>query len=563
VDPPAKIRPLLKDLAWFALAIVVFGFGFNYLEYGRLASWSVMTSLRSSRGMFEVLVYLGTYLVSVAAIVAALFSKWRIVRGLTLAAVFVFLGLELCSRKITGENIGFSQVHTFFAEYAFAGQFVSSYGASVVKALLATAGVCAALWAVVRFVPLRLPPAWLALVPLGAVLIYGVLWKTVAFTDVYPSPLRVPMLAAYVSMNGLYTGPRRPVELQAASGPRPRVVIFIVDESIRGDYLQINGFGLPTTPHLASLAGTYLNFGVASSGTNISSGSNMILQSGMRVEDCPDRSQRSLKLPNVFQYARAAGYRTCFLDAQTPPGELSNYMRPSDVADIDVLYRVLEDPGALDERSRRDEMLVDKIKELVAEGDPVYIYVNKYGAHFHYERCYPPEGRQFTPTMDADEPIDASSAEAVANSYANAIRWSVDRFFSLLLPALDMSETVVLYTSDHGQSFKERRGVSTHGDRVDPPVSQANVPLLAWGDAVTRRFPEGVGTRRDRLDHFRLFPTELILMGYDEREVRLRYGLPLWETALTERTFLSGDLFGRGIVHINAFDEPDADGDAP
>jgi glucan phosphoethanolaminetransferase (alkaline phosphatase superfamily) len=205
-------------------------------------------------------------------------------------------------------------------------------------------------------------------------------------------------------------------------------------------------------------------------------------------------------------------------------------------------------------------MLVDKIKEIVAEPDAVYIYVNKYGAHFHYESTYPPEGRQFMPTMDPQKPIDASTPEAVANSYANAIRWNVDRFFRLLLPALDLRETVVLYTSDHGQSFKERRGVSTHGDRVNPPVTQANVPLLAWGDQLTRRFPDGVGDRRDRLDHFRLFSTQLILMGYDEREVRFRYGLPLWETAVTERTFLSGDLFGRGIVHINAFDEQE---DAP
>jgi glucan phosphoethanolaminetransferase (alkaline phosphatase superfamily) len=559
VDPPAKARPLLIHLAWFALATIVFAFGFNYLEYGHLASWTVVTSLRSSRGMFEVLVYLGTYVVSVAAIVAALFCRWRIARGAALAVVFVGLGLELCCRRITGDNIGFSQVHTFLTERTYTGEFLSSYAASVATALLLTAAVCGVLYAAVRFTRLRLAPAWLGLVPLAAALIYGVLWKTVAFTDVYPSPLRVPVLAAYVSLNRLYTGPRQPVELVARDAPRPRVLIFIVDESVRGDYLGINGFPEQTTPYLESLADGLLNFGVACAAANISSDSNMILQSGIRVEDCPDRAQRSLKLPTVFQYARAAGYRTCFLDAQTPSGELSNYMRPGDLADVDVHYQVLEDPQAEQPRYHRDELLVERIKQIVAEGDPVYIYVNKYGAHFHYESTYPPEARVFQPTMDPQRPIDASTPQEVANSYANAVLWSVDHFFRLLLPALDPRDTVVLYTSDHGQSFKERRGVSTHGDRVDPPATQANVPLLAWGDLVTRRFPDGVGPRRDRLDHFRLFPTQLILMGYEQRAVQLHYGLPLWADSFTDRTFLSGDLYGRGIVEINAFD----DGDAP
>ncbi|MHC4969682.1 MAG: sulfatase-like hydrolase/transferase, partial [Planctomycetota bacterium] len=220
-------------------------------------------------------------------------------------------------------------------------------------------------------------------------------------------------------------------------------------------------------------------------------------------------------------------------------------------------------------KHRRDQLLVRRITEITAEGDPVYIYVNKYGAHFHYENTYPPDQRRFEPTMHPQKPIDGSSREEIENSYANSILWNVDRFFELLVPALDLSETVVLYTSDHGQSFKERRGVSTHADRRNPPASQANVPLIAWGGFLEQRLPDGASALRDRTGHFRLFPSQLILMGYEEAEVTSqlilmgyeeaevtgRYGTPLWAAPPEGRIFVSGDLFGRGIMQINDFDE--------
>jgi lipid A ethanolaminephosphotransferase len=548
-------RKRLVELAWFAVAIAIACVAFNVIEYGRLASWRTFVAVYHSRALFEALVYLGTYVVAAAAIVAALFSRTTVVRWVTLGFVFVFLGLDLCCRRVTGENVGFSQVHMTFSELSFAGEFFSAYGASVGKAALLATLIAAACFALVHFVRLRLHPAWLGLVPLSAVLIYAVLWKTVAFTDIYPSALRIPVLAAYVSMNSLYVGPRRPVPLTARRSDRPRVLILIVDESIRGDYLAINGFAKDTTPFLASISDQYLNFGIACSATNISSGTNMVLQSGLRADECPDRAQLALKLPSIFQYAQAAGYRTCFLDGQSSPGDLSNFMTRDDLDHIDVFYQVTADEQEHGRKHQRDQLLVRRITEIMAEGDPVYIYVNKYGAHFHYENTYPSDQRRFEPTMQPQAPIDASSREEVANSYANSILWNVDRFFELLVPTLDLADTVVLYTSDHGQSFKEQMGVSTHADRRNPPASQANVPLLAWGGFLEQRFPDRGSALRDRTDHFRLFPSQLILMGYEEAEVKVRYGPPLWAAPSPRRVFLSGDLFGRGIVQINGFDE--------
>ena len=159
----------------------------------------------------------------------------------------------------------------------------------------------------------------------------------------------------------------------------------------------------------------------------------------------------------------------------------------------------------------------------------------------------------FTPTMPPHQPIGTSEREQVENSYSNAIVWSVDRFFEMLLPSLNLEETLLLYTSDHGQSLKEGKGLSTHADRNNPPSSQANVPLFGFGSHLSRRLPDGVSELRDRMSHFQIFPTLLVLMGYEESEVRGRFGAPLWVRPDEARIFVSGDLFGRGNVGINEF----------
>jgi lipid A ethanolaminephosphotransferase len=553
-DASTKHKRLI-ELAQFAAAVAIVCLAFNYIDYGRLASWTVVDSLYGTRGIFQPAVYLGTYVLSAAAIVVTVFSRATVVRWSALVLVFLFLGLEFCCRQVTGDNIGFSQVHMALSEFSFVGEFLSSYGASVGKAVLYAGVITAVLYAAVRLTRIRYHAGWLGLIPLSAVLIYAVLWKTVAYTDVYPSPLRIPVLVAYVSMNSLYAGPRQPVELTADASPRPRVLILIVDESVRGDHLGINGSAKGTTPYLASISDQLLNFGIACSATNISSGTNIILQSGLRVDQCPDRAHLALKMPSIFQYAKAAGYRTCFLDGQSAPGDLSNFMTERDVEDIDVFYRVTADPQEQGEKYRRDHLMVQRIKEIIADGDPVCIYVNKYGAHFHYENTYPLEERRFAPTMNPQKSMGASGMEEIENSYANSILWSVDRFFELLIPSLDAAETVVLYTSDHGQSLKEGKGISTHADRAKPPSSQANVPLVGWGSLLEQRFPDGVAGFRDRMSHFPLFPSLLILMGYEESEVTSRYGTPVWVPPEGGRIFLSGDIFARGIVRINDFDD--------
>lgn len=545
---------LLVRGAQFACAILLACVAFNLLEYGRLKSLTVAQTMYFRRDIVYAAVYLGTYTVSITAILVALFSRSAIARWASLVVVFVFVAIDVCCRLVTGDNISFTEVQTAMYESSFAGEFLRSYAGSVRTAVLVAGVITGGFWAAVHWSKARFGVAWLGLVPLAGVLIYGILWKTVAANNTYPAPFRVPVLIVYTSLNSLYAGPREPVDMAVTAVAQPRAVIVIVDESVRGDLLGINGSARDTTPYLASMSDRYLNFGVACAASNLSSSTNAILRSGLRLDQLPDQKQRALKQPSIFQYAKAAGYRTCFLDAQYVSGKKSNYMSDRDLAGFDVVYWAATDEPDSTKRYRRDQLLAQRIIELLADGEPTFIWANKYGAHFHYEQTYPEEERVFVPSMKAGAPIDTSTMEEVQNSYANALRWSVDSFFRTIAPLLD-DDTVVLYTSDHGQSFKEGSRTSTHGNRIAPPKSQAKVPLLGWGGLLKQRFPDGIAAFRDRVSHYQVFPTLLVLMGFDEAEVVSRYGPPLWDPPDGGRVFLSGDVFGRGSVRFNAFDD--------
>ena len=43
--------------------------------------------------------------------------------------------------------------------------------------------------------------------------------------------------------------------------------------------------------------------------------------------------------------------------------------------------------------------------------------------------------------------------------------------------------------------------------------------MIAWGDIPQERFASRASDLRDRMSQFAIFPTLLVLMGYDEVEV--------------------------------------------
>ncbi len=87
---------------------------------------------------------------------------------------------------------------------------------------------------------------------------------------------------------------------------------------------------------------------------------------------------------------------------------------------------------------------------------PVFIYANKNGAHFPYDDSYPADQAVHHPTQtEAGDTVTSR-----LNSYRNSIDWTVDRWMANLFNIADLSQAVMIYTSDHGQRFEP--GKITH-----------------------------------------------------------------------------------------------------
>ena len=125
--------------------------------------------------------------------------------------------------------------------------------------------------------------------------------------------------------------------------------------------------------------------------------------------------------------------------------------------------------------------------------------------------------------------------------YPNAITWSVDEFFKHLLPAVDLSKTLIIYTSDHGQSLLP--GHFTHCSTTpNAPPSEAYVPLFATTSVpeFKRGLEKGAAGDFGRFSHFEVFPTLLLAMGYDTGWVSRTYGPSLMDPPSRDRKFMIG-----------------------
>jgi lipid A ethanolaminephosphotransferase len=349
----------------------------------------------------------------------------------------------------------------------------------------------------------------------------------------HPVPSRQ---AVAIDWRGLFT----PAGATASSNERSaaiRHVVFIVDESVRADYLDWSP-GNPYTPELASRKDKLVDFGPAASGGNCSHYSNSLLRFAAR-QDGINRSL--LSIPTLWQYAKKAGFRTVYIDGQAGfnhnPGKLQNFMTAAEARDIDGFY-------ALDESippSSLDDKLLDIVLSEMKRDEPVFIYANKNGAHFPYDEDYPAEAKLFRPTMS-----DSSNYTTATRirSYRNAVRWSVDRIMSRLIDHAQTADTVVIYTSDHGQAFDPTR--FTHCTTENPDPREGLVPMfVATGNSALRmRFAHAAQESHGHGSHFAIAPTVLDLLGYSEPEVAKLYGASLLDKSERKPEFTSGDIFG-------------------
>ncbi|MBI5838653.1 MAG: sulfatase-like hydrolase/transferase [Chloroflexi bacterium] len=312
-------------------------------------------------------------------------------------------------------------------------------------------------------------------------------------------------------------------------------LVLIVDESVRGDHLSINGYPRATSPWLEELAkqnGLFHNWGIAVPGATCSNVSNGLMIIGAPIKF--GSLEIIYKHPTLFQYAKAMGYRTIYIDVQTP--YLWNGIGKDDLKYIDVWIKSTEFG---EDKIMLDFLAADRLREIVDGSTGNFIVVNKRGVHYLYENNYPPSAAVWipTPASPADYEIHA---DQTANAFDNAILYNVNGFFTRLFPnAAELgsytANTTYLYTSDHGETLYE------DGSRVNHCTGtrhETRVPLIIFG-----KLPNPVDTTY-RASHSNILPTLLDLMNAPAEAHAYPYNLSLLKAAAKDskdRLFFNSD----------------------
>lgn len=385
-----------------------------------------------------------------------------------------------------------------------------------------------------------LPGALLVAAP-----VFGVLMlSTVLFVRAGEGARGLPIMYTPLAYLNLFTyealhntvGPREPVSLPRVDQPVGHDIVLIIDESISGNYLDINTpFGVHSNLKEPRPGVDIFNYGYAASIANCSADTNVTLRyGGTRA----DYMRINSTLPSIWQYAKKAGLRTVYIDSQRTGGNLQNLMNAAEQKDIDEFVQ-------FDRTSVRDRDMAAaaKLIELLNDGKPELVVINKVGAHFPVHDKYPDAFMAYRPTLPRGQFVEVADTGTrdgfngqpddwllYRNAYKNTVLWNVGEFFARVFAQADLSHALLIYTSDHGQDLHERGnpGLNTHCGG-DPVEEEGLVPLvvISGSDLQTLDWQAQLPANKDRSSHYNIFPTLLQVMGYDLAGIEAVYGKPL------------------------------------
>ena len=329
-------------------------------------------------------------------------------------------------------------------------------------------------------------------------------------------------------------------------------IVLIIDESIRGDMLSLNGFNKNTTPFLKANKNYILNFGIAAASASSSHLSNLIIRNGIKPTDLPDRDNSTESNMPLSYYAKKAGFYTSIFDAQS--NGINGGFRESDTKYVDKIidYNELNSNGL----PYRDLKLIDKLINTIDNHSKTFSYINKYGSHFYYDDSYPKNQRHFMPVQSSSTDENNINLR-ITNSYLNSIRWSVDYFWQSLIKKLKDRPVIIIYTSDHGQSFGAKSGdFKKYPPHSGNKVEHAIVPLWVYStntitEKIFAKYGLGFINNANKLSHYEIFPTILELLGYQKiNDVNLS---DLWQNNIFKANKNSNNFFitTRGSPRLN------------
>jgi hypothetical protein len=267
------------------------------------------------------------FLALVLALWMTAYIRPALVRHLFALAMFVSAVFFETYMRVTDSYLTYSQ----FVSLVYSGGFIQEAAYQYREVIIsAVAGGVLLLLGIALKPRRRLPlPGYVPIVApvLGVLLLSAVLFvragEGARGLPVMYTPLAYLNLFIYETLHNT-VGPREPVSLARQSSPINHDIVLIIDESIAGNYLDINtpsgvSTGLKTPPPGVDI----FNYGYAASVANCSADTNVTLRYGGTRGDYVRINSTQ---PSIWQYAHQAGLRTVYIDAQRTGGNLQNLM---------------------------------------------------------------------------------------------------------------------------------------------------------------------------------------------------------------------------------------------
>ncbi|WP_350656341.1 phosphoethanolamine--lipid A transferase [Psychrobacter sp. S1-30-MNA-CIBAN-0213] len=271
------------------------------------------------------------------------------------------------------------------------------------------------------------------------------------------------------------TDAKRITPVTSTSKVKPKLMVFVVGETVRADHIGLNGYKRDTMPLLASQPDIYSFKNATSCGTST-----------------------AYSVPCMFSYAdrkdydaSSADYNENVLDTLHKQGVnvvwRDNNSSSKGVADRVTFedYKTSDVNPSCDGECRDIGMLngFDKLVKSDVPAKDTLILLHQMGNHgpAYYQR-YPKEFEEYQPVCMTNE-LSKCDDQSVINGYDNAIRYT-DYFLNNVINTLKAYEqdydVVMVYISDHGESLGENN-IYLHGLPYSiAPDAQKQVPVIVW-----------------------------------------------------------------------------------
>ncbi len=268
-----------------------------------------------------------------------------------------------------------------------------------------------------------------------------------------------------------------PPEPTAKVAPEAPSIVLIFGESVRQDSVCAEKReDCKDSPALDGAAPLRIGFKRSFAVASCTEVSAAILWSGLSIRSTSAMIQSA---PLLWDYAKVRGYRTAYISSHNLAfADQSLFLVNSR---IDLKREARDRMAHVDlDLGTPDEMAVDELVDYLSEGGPTFAVLHLSNTHLPYRQA---DG--YTPhniSGDGDDDVARRRAR-----YLNSIVHHdamVGDFVQKLRKGPRGKNTIVVYTSDHGEAWGEH---DAHTHTFDVYAEQVNVPL--WVDA-----PEGTLT---------------------------------------------------------------------